>query len=101
MTLDQDDVDAIARRLAELLEPRNRAELVDVKELARCLGTSTSWIYRNADRLGVRRIGRRLRFDVREAKRAIAPAERTTPPQSMSDALPPGVRLLQGRTRRG
>jgi hypothetical protein len=98
VTLDRDDIEAIAQRLAELVDPAaDRSELVGVAEVARHLGVSGGWVYRNADRLGVLRVGRRLRFDLGEVDRLLAapPRRQSAPP---AGALPDGVRLLRGRT---
>ena len=98
MTLDRDDIEAIAQRLAELVDPAaDRSELVGVDEVARHLGVSGGWVYRNADRLGVLRVGRRLRFDLNEVDRLLAAPPRRQPARPAS-ALPDGVRLLRGRT---
>lgn len=71
MTLNQDDIEMLALRVAELLEQRGarRASggLVDAAELARRLGTDRSWVYSHAEELGAIRLGTgpkaRLRFD--------------------------------------
>lgn len=67
------DVEAIARRVVEMLGDRlivglaNGPDLVDAAELARRLGTRRSWIYSHAAELGAIRLGAgprpRLRFD--------------------------------------
>ena len=71
MTLDRDDIEALAARVAELLEERGArrpsGSLVDAAELARRLGTDRSWVYSHASELGAIRLGdgpkARLRFD--------------------------------------
>jgi hypothetical protein len=71
MTLDRDDIEALAVRVAELLEQRGARRttggLVDAAELARRLGTDRSWVYSHAKELGAIRLGNgpkaRLRFD--------------------------------------
>lgn len=71
LRLDPESIDAIARRLAELLAPpepaRSRAQLVSAEEVARSWGISRRWVYDHADELGARRLGGgqrpRLRFD--------------------------------------
>jgi hypothetical protein len=71
MTLDRDDIEALAVRVAELLEQRGArrptGSLVDAAELARRLGTDRSWVYSHATELGAIRLGSgpkaRLRFD--------------------------------------
>lgn len=69
--LDPESVEAIARRLAELLADR-KAEapgggLISAETVAERWGVSRRWVYEQAERLGARRIGAgsrpRLRFD--------------------------------------
>lgn len=117
MTLDQEDVEAIARRVAELLGP-TEAGLTDARGIADQLGVTRGWVYANADRLGAVRLGRgpkaRLRFDLQRAQgavRAIAEQEEAkaqAPPQRQArrrpnssqktNGLAPGAQLLRGRT---
>lgn len=69
-----ESIEAIARRLAELLadadvqQPRKR--LISAEEVSDWWGVSRRWVYENAERLGARRIGKgrrpRLRFDPAE-----------------------------------
>lgn len=71
LRLDPESIEAIARRLAELLgsgeEPRARKQLISAEAVSEWWGVSRRWVYENAKRLGVRRIGTgrrpRLRFD--------------------------------------
>jgi hypothetical protein len=71
LSLDSDTIEAIARRVAELLhgEPhRRRGEsMLTAAAIAERFGVSRSWVYENADRLGAIRLGSgsraRLRFD--------------------------------------
>lgn len=98
MTLDRGDIEAIAQRLVQLVDQSaDRSELVGVVQVARHLGVSGGWVYRNADRLGALRVGRRLRFDLAEVDRLLA----APPPRQATAAtpavLPEGVRLLRGR----
>ncbi len=72
--LDPDAVEAIASRVAELLDHRDveaGPELVDAAELARRLGMEREWVYAHASELGVVKLGSgskpRLRFDPRVA----------------------------------
>jgi hypothetical protein len=77
-----ESVEAIARRVAELVtphrqEPRPR-RLLTAAEVSRWWGVERAWVYANADRLGARRLGAgtrpRLRFDPDEvAERLGAP----------------------------
>jgi len=67
--LDPHAVEAIARRVVEILERRGLQgrELVDAGELARRLGIERSWVYSHAIELGAVKLGSgpkpRLRFD--------------------------------------
>ena len=56
MTLDGDDVEAIARRVAALIAPSPR-RLVDAAELAEHLGVKRGWVYAHAAVLGGVRLG--------------------------------------------
>ncbi len=81
MTLDHEDIDAIAERAAhrvvQLLEqPAPGAyQLLDPKELARALNVSLDYVYAHAADLGAMRLGdgpkARLRFDLQTAQRAM------------------------------
>src|SRR4051794_8585124 len=99
VTLDREDIEAIAQRLVQLVDhAADRAELVGVEQVARHLGVSGGWVYRNSDRLGALRVGRRLRFNLSEVDRLLAtpaPPRRST---AAPAAVPDGVRLLRGRT---
>jgi len=57
--LDPQTIEAIARRVVELLEKRGlqNRELVDAAELARRLGIERSWVYSHAIELGAVRLG--------------------------------------------
>jgi hypothetical protein len=67
--LDPESVEAVARRVAELLrdEHPDSGDLVDAAEIARRFGVSRDWVYRHAPQLGCVRLGEgqkgRLRFD--------------------------------------
>jgi hypothetical protein len=65
--LDDDDIEAIADRVIRKLR-RPTDGLVGVGDVARALGMSRAWVYRNADELGAQRLGtgrkRALRFDL-------------------------------------
>lgn len=75
--LDPELVDAIARRVVELLEKKGiqQRELVDAIELARRLGIERSWVYSHAIELGAVKLGTgkkpRLRFDPEIAARVL------------------------------
>ena len=72
LRLDPESIEALARRLAELLSPqeqpsRPRRQLLTAEEVARWWGIGRRWVYDHADELGARRLGGgrrpRLRFD--------------------------------------
>jgi len=71
VTLDREDVEAVAVRVVELLEERampRSAGLVSARVLAARLGVSRDFVYAHAAELGVRRVGSgprpRLLFDL-------------------------------------
>jgi len=70
-------VEAIARRVVEILERRGLQgrELVDAAELARRFGIERSWVYSHAIELGAVKLGHgpkpRLRFDPQIAARVL------------------------------
>jgi hypothetical protein len=86
MTLDGDDIDAIAERAAhrvvQLLErPGPGAyQLLDPKHLAIALNVSLDYVYAHATDLGALRLGdgpkARLRFDLQTAQRAMRARKR-------------------------
>jgi hypothetical protein len=75
--LDPPTVEAIARRVVEILEQRGlqSRELVDAAELARRFGIERSWVYSHAIELGAVKLGSgpkpRLRFDPQVAARVL------------------------------
>jgi hypothetical protein len=80
MTLDDDDIEAIAQRVAELVGGRTRVGLVGAKDVAEGLGVSTAWVYENARKLGAIKLGdgpkARLRFDLERARQVIEDRQR-------------------------
>jgi hypothetical protein len=114
MTLDRDDVEAIAVRVAELLRPKVGIGLVGVEEVVMRLGVSRSYVYEHADELGGIRLGdgpkARLRFDLTQVLERFSEMQgagetphksraRPRPAPASGAALPPGVKLIQGRRR--
>lgn len=89
MNLDHETIEAIARRVAELVGPKPATRLLDAAELAEELNVSTAFVYRHATRLGARRLGTgpkaRLRFDLQRARSALTDSRVSTP----SPAGPP------------
>lgn len=67
MTLDREDIEAVARRVVEMLGGQRPVGLVDAATLAKLLGVSRATVYAKADELGAIRVGTgkraRLRFD--------------------------------------
>jgi hypothetical protein len=92
MTLDHEDIEAIAERAAhrvvQLLERSGPGayQLLDAKELARELNVSVDYVYAHAPDLGAMRLGdgpkARLRFDLHTAQRAMR--ARRQPPSAVS-----------------
>lgn len=92
MTLDHEDIEAIAERAAhrvvQLLErPGTGAyQLLDPKELAKRLNVSLDYVYAHAADLGAMRLGdgpkARLRFDLQTAQ--IAMRARKQPPSAIA-----------------
>jgi len=116
VALDFEEIEAIAERIAELVSSAPPATgLVDARDLAEELGVARDWVYANADRLGGVRLGNgpraRLRFDVEQAREALAASaegdqpRREDPPRRQRgrpprEAVPGGVPLIQGRSSR-
>lgn len=88
-------VEAIAQRVAELIEPtvERHGELIDAAEVARRLGIRREAVYDRAAELGAVRIGNgpraRLRFDPERVAEALEP----------ETAPPPAPRPQRRRTR--
>lgn len=68
--LDEGSIEAIARRVAELIGARGPAgarELLTARQVAERFGVSRAWVYEHAGQLGAIRLGTgkraRLRFD--------------------------------------
>lgn len=72
MTLDDEDIEQIARRVAELVastHAHSDPRYVDAAYLADRLGVQRDWVYAHADALGAIRLGGpggRLRFDLQQ-----------------------------------
>jgi hypothetical protein len=88
LRLDPRDVEAIARRAAELVAAARAptptaVRYVDAAEVATALRVERDWVYAHARELGAIRLGGtqgRLRFDLREVTRALADRRREPPP---------------------
>jgi hypothetical protein len=78
MTLDGEDIERLAARLAELLRgemPVPMARMADAATVARELGVDRDWVYAHARELGAVRLGGergRLRFDLARIRRDLA-----------------------------
>lgn len=78
--LTADDIEALACRIADLLQPARAPSLprrlMTAAEVAQWWGVERSWVYAHAEELGTRRIGTgerpRLRFDPEEVSERIA-----------------------------
>jgi hypothetical protein len=112
--LDDEDIEAIADRVAAKLRPRTDG-LVGVRDVARALGMSRAWVYRNADELGAQRLGTgrkpALRFDLAltvERARGLGTDARTTvarspargPGRPRNGSLSTGIELITPRASR-
>jgi hypothetical protein len=77
IAFDAPTIEAIARRVVEILERRGaeQRDLVDAAELARRFGIERSWVYSHAIELGAVKLGKgpkpRLRFDPQIAARVL------------------------------
>ena len=76
--LDADSIDAIARRVADILRsaaPPTGEPLITAADVAARFGVSRTWVYDNAERLGAIRLGTgskaRLRFDPKRVSELI------------------------------
>jgi len=93
VTLDREDIEAVARRVVEVLGDQRPMGLVDAATMAKLLGVSRATVYATADELGAVRVGggkrARLRFD---------PARLTM--QMPAGAEVGAIRASQGQRRR-
>ena len=108
MTLDREDVEAIARRVAELLrgEPTASAQYVDAATIACQFGVTRAWVYQHKSDLGAVPLGNgpkpRLRFDVTRVGHILAtedgglpPRRRGRPPATRRPRTPTGLPVLE------
>jgi hypothetical protein len=111
MTLDSEDIEAIARRVAELLRHSPSIGLVDVDGVVERFGVSRSYVYAHARELGAIRLGdgpkARMRFDLElvaealsrdESGPALKRSRRTSRGRPRSTDLPSGVKLIEIRS---
>lgn len=103
MSLVPEDVEAIARRVAELLADRSQTRLVDAIELAAVLGVSPTYVYRHALQLGARRLGdgpkARLRFDLEQARSALLGSVQRSAASDAAAAIPAARRPRRRRAQ--
>ena len=114
MMLDDEDIEAIADRVAAKLRPRTDG-LVGVRDVARALGMSCVWVYRNAHELGAQRLGTgrkpALRFDLAltieraralglEASTPLARSQASGLVRPRNGSLSAGIELITPRASR-
>jgi hypothetical protein len=98
MTLDDDDIEQIARRVAELVgsnQTTHEPRYVDATYLAQRLGIDREWIYAHARDLGAIRLGGprgRLRFDIRHVAELLASPDFTAMPARRTSSRRRGSR---------
>ena len=112
--LDDEDIEAIADRVAAKLRLRTDG-LVGVRDVARALGMSCAWVYRNADELGAQRLGTgrkpALRFDLAltverarglgmDARTPVARSPTRGPGRPRNGSLSAGFELITPRASR-
>jgi hypothetical protein len=115
MSIDPDEVEAVALRVAELLGEQGAAaaKLVDAASLAQMLGVKRRWVYARASELGAIRLGdgprAPLRFDARRVRETLARAgtrprpavpSAERPSRARARGLPPGVKPVRARPSR-
>lgn len=112
LQLAPESIEALAVRLAQLLEPQPRhegRERISAAEVARTWGVARRWVYDHAAELGARRLGSgprpRLRFDpVEVAERLGRPGDehRSAPSAGdvCADSLSPRSRAIVAGQRR-
>lgn len=113
MTLDDEDIEAIANRVAAKLGMVRASGWVGVEEVALRLGVDPDWVYRRWRALGGIKLGTAqnspVRFDLaRTLAMAARLGEDAPAPESPSrrrgrprrDALEPGAELIRGRSGR-
>lgn len=83
--LDPESIEALARRLSELIGPdqepaaRRRVRLITAEAVSEWWGVGRRWVYDHADYLGAKRLGAgkrpRLRFDPAEVADRLGPPD--------------------------
>jgi hypothetical protein len=106
MTLDRDDVEAIAQRVAELLRGERPARYLDARQVAERYGVTRQWVYAHKASLGVVALGRgpkaRLRFDaarveavLEDQARQPLPTRRGRAQKARTGRAPTGLPVLE------
>lgn len=101
--LDPESIEALARRLVELLKPVQtspaRRQLISAEAVSEWWGVGRRWVYDHADELGARRLGSgrrpRLRFDPEEVAERLGEAGGRCDGGSETS----GVSAMRGDTR--
>lgn len=115
MTLDHDDIEAIAERAAhrvvQLLDhsergfPGQREALIDAQEVARLTGRTREWVYDHQGELGAIRLGSgprpRLGFDAARVLERMERVDDPAPVSSLTVAKPSRRRRRADRTAAG
>lgn len=96
--LDDESIEAVARRVAELLQitptPAAGGPLLSAAEVASRLGVSRDLVYRRADQLGAVRLGTSVRFRLADVQRGLNARS------GSEQSLTPEPRLRKGRRKR-
>jgi hypothetical protein len=104
VTLTPASVEAVARRVSELLATPASSSLVDADAVARHLGVERSWVYEHALELRARRLGdgpkARLRFSLADVDEAIACSLGRESAKAVNGSAEP-IRRRRGRARLG
>lgn len=106
LKIDPQAVEAIARRVAELLGVADSAPMrfVDAAAVAKRLDVDREWVYAHANHLGAIRLGGphgRLRFDLEVVKERLGGAEAASwrPPKRAPRRGTPNSRRIAGMPR--
>jgi hypothetical protein len=110
--LDDEDIEAIADRVAAKLRRPVGVGLIDADAVARMIGVKRDWVYANKKRLGAVPIGQgekpRLRFSLERVRAVMAEGGQPRPDEPApkrrgrprKSALPPGVTPIRARPTR-
>ncbi len=90
LKLAPESIEALARRLAELIDSKNdppsEQRFISAEEVARRWNVGRRWVYEHAEELGARRLGDgpkpRLRFDAEEVAEHLGGQDRTPGPRT-------------------